>query len=170
MTSPGEQSHPDELRIVEDHQQTEHKLDVIRRYFGAYPTIIARARSLPKNREAWLIDTHAGAGQHGSREDPDGYRFGSPLIACREARMVQKHFPRFRVHVRAIEKEREWVFRLSPRLNAFTRGREPWEAVDAKVLAGHSWVENGVKFGKEVFRVAVGSKKWGWPFPIHWDW
>jgi three-Cys-motif partner protein len=128
--------HPDELRIVEDHQQTEHKLDLIRRYFGAYPTIVARARRLPNNREVWLIDTHAGAGQHGSREDPDGYRFGSPLIACYEARMVQKHFARFRVHVRAIEKRREWVFRLSPRIEAFTHGREAWEVVDAKVLPG----------------------------------
>jgi three-Cys-motif partner protein len=128
--------HPDELRIVEDHQQTEHKLDVMRRYFGAYPTIIARARRLPNNREAWLIDTHAGAGQHGSRQDPDGYRFGSPLIACHEARMVQKHFARFRVHVRAIEKRPEWVFRLSPRIQVFTRGDEAWQVVDAKVLPG----------------------------------
>jgi three-Cys-motif partner protein len=50
--------------------------------------------------------------------------------------MVQKHFPKFRVHVRAIEKQRDWVFRLSPRVNAFVRGSQAWEAVDAKVIAG----------------------------------
>jgi len=136
MDSGRSQPHPDELRVVEDHQQTEHKLDLIRRYFGAYPTIIARAKRLPNNREAWLIDTHAGAGQHGSREDPDGFRFGSPLIACHEAQMVQKRFQRFRVHVRAIEKQREWVFRLSARMNAISERSEPWQRIDAKVLAG----------------------------------
>jgi hypothetical protein len=58
--------HPDEERVVGDHHQTEHKLDLIRPYFGAYSSIIARARNIPNNRDCWIVDTHAGAGCTGA--------------------------------------------------------------------------------------------------------
>ena len=128
--------HPDEERVVEDHHQTEHKLDVMRRYFGAYPSIIARARNIPNNRECWIVDTHAGAGLHRSRDDPDGRRYGSPLIACSEAQVVQRLNQGFKVHIRAIEKEREWVLRLSNRVEPFRNSMEPRHAVDVQVIAG----------------------------------
>ena len=43
--------------VVEDHLQTEHKLDVARSWFGAYLTIVAKAKTLPNHREAWIVDT-----------------------------------------------------------------------------------------------------------------
>jgi three-Cys-motif partner protein len=130
--------HPDELRVVEDHLQTQHKLDVYRRYLGAYTTIIARARRVPfNNREVWIVDTHGGAGLHRSREDPDGFRYGSPLIACNAARLVQKKFPNFHVHVRAVEKQTPWVVRLQTRIEEFNRASPGSEVVDALVTNGN---------------------------------
>src|SRR5262252_5280966 len=116
--------HRDELRVVEDHHQTEHKLDLIRRYYGAYLSIVARARRLPNNREAWIVDTHAGAGLHRSREDPDQRRFGSPLIACSQARLAQRLHAGFCVHVRAIERDVRWQARLDRRVRHGERAED----------------------------------------------
>jgi three-Cys-motif partner protein len=113
-------------------------LDVYRRYLGAYTTIIARARRVPfNNREVWIVDTHGGAGLHRSREDPDGFRYGSPLIACNAARLVQKKFPNFHVHVRAVEKQTPWVVRLQTRIEEFNRASPGSEVVDALVTNGN---------------------------------
>jgi three-Cys-motif partner protein len=128
--------HRDELRVVEDHHQTEHKLDLLRRYFGAYLAIVARARRLPNNRDAWIVDTHAGAGLHRSREDPDHRRYGSPLIACSQARQAQRRHPGYRVHVRAIEKALHWQLRLDQRVEAFRQGERAEDRVDVRTLGG----------------------------------
>jgi hypothetical protein len=57
--------HPDEDGVVEDHHQTEHKLDVIRRYLAVtqhhHPS-----EEHPKHRDCWIVDTHAGAGCTGA--------------------------------------------------------------------------------------------------------
>jgi three-Cys-motif partner protein len=126
--------HRDELRVVEDHHQTEHKLDLIRRYYGAYLSIVARAQRLPNNGEAWIVDTHAGAGLHRSREDPDQRRFGSPLIACSQARLAQRRHAGFRVHVRAIEKDERWQARLDRRVEVFRHGERAEDRVDVRTL------------------------------------
>lgn len=136
MTTRTPHAPPDELRKVEDHHQTEHKLDVVRRLYGSYLNIVAGAKTLPNRREAWLVETHAGAGLHRSREDPDGRRYGSALIACQEARYVQKRFPQFRVHVRAIDIKREWVIRLSERVEEYRHAHRPEEVVDVRVIPG----------------------------------
>ncbi len=128
--------HRDELRAVEDHDQTEHKLDLIRRYIGAYLSILARAKGLPNNRDVWIVDTHAGAGLHRSREDPDHRRYGSPLIACSLARQAQRRHPGFRVHVRAIEKTLHWEMRLAQRVEAFRQGERDEDRVDVRTLGG----------------------------------
>jgi three-Cys-motif partner protein len=88
------------------------------------------------SREVWIIDTHGGAGLHRSREDPDGFRYGSPLIACNAARLVQKKFPNFHVHVRAVEKQTQWVVRLGTRIEEFNRSAKGFDIVDAQVGSG----------------------------------
>jgi three-Cys-motif partner protein len=128
--------HRDELRVVEDHHQTEHKLDLIRRYFGAYMAIVAQARKLPNHREVWIVDTHAGAGLHRSREDPDQRRFGSPLIACSQARLAQRLHYGFYVHVRAIEQGQPYRMRLDQRVGAFRQGERDEDRVDVRTLGG----------------------------------
>ena len=58
-----EHFHPDELNFIETRAQTEHKLEVMRRYFGQYAAIIAQSQSTRiDNRHIWLIDARAIAG------------------------------------------------------------------------------------------------------------
>lgn len=145
--------HRDELRVVEDHHQTEHKLDLVRRYFGAYMAIIAKAKKLPNNREVWIVDTHAGAGLHRSREDPDLRRYGSPLIACSQARLAQRLNAGFRVHVRAIERGLPWEMRLSQRVEVFRQGAREEDRVDVQTLVGDFAVRV-----QEVLREAAAAR------------
>src|SRR5437667_7863336 len=102
--------HADEQRIVEDHRQTAHKLALYRLYVGAWGNILAQA-ILPKGRpkHLFLVDTHCGAGLHGSREHPDGAVIGSPLIAANEARRLQRRYPGLTVHVRAADNDPRWI-------------------------------------------------------------
>ncbi len=137
MTTRTPRGHPDERSTVEDHYQTEHKLDVVRRLYGSFLTIVASANTLPNCREAWIVETHAGAGLHRSREDLDGRRYGSALIACEEARYVQNCFPQVRVHVRAIDLKREWIIRLSERVEHYRRASRQEDVVDVRVISGN---------------------------------
>jgi three-Cys-motif partner protein len=127
--------HPDELRTIEEHLQTEHKLEVVRRYFGAWAGIIANtsARTF-SNRDMYIVDTHAGAGLHASDKHPDGWVYGTPLIACEVARTVQRQHPGTQVHVRAIDVDSRWVFRLRNRINTFTKPSHTGDRVDVEVI------------------------------------
>lgn len=79
---------------IERRRQTQHKLEVMQQYWGAYCAILARAGSAYFcSRHIWLIDTHAARGLHASAGDPDGFVAGTPLQAVLAARGVQEHFP-----------------------------------------------------------------------------
>ncbi len=127
--------HPDELRTIEEHLQTEHKLEVVRRYFGAWAGIIANtSRRTFSNRDMYIVDTHAGAGLHASDKHPDGWVYGTPLIACEVARTVQRQHPGAHVHVRAIDVDSRWVLRLRNRVDAFSRATHTDDRVDVQVI------------------------------------
>jgi three-Cys-motif partner protein len=127
--------HPDESRTIEEHLQTEHKLEVVRRYFGAWAGIIANtARRTFSNRDMYIVDTHAGAGLHASDKHPDGWVYGTPLIACEVARTVQRQHPGARVHIRAIDIDPRWVLRLRNRIDPFARGARSEDQVDVQVI------------------------------------
>ncbi len=126
--------HPDETRIVEDHAQTAHKLAVWGKYPGAWATIIANARAVRfNNRDLWVVDTHAGAGIHLSREHPDGIQPGTPILACYAARSVQQRNPGTRVHVRAIDIRAEYVQTLNTRVQIFRAAPDGPDQVDVDV-------------------------------------
>lgn len=133
MSTQSSAPHPDEIRIVEDHEQTAHKLAIWFRYPGAWATIIAhsKVRSFDKD-QMWVVDTHAGAGLHGSREHPDGVRPGTPMLACYAARNVQRRNPGVKVHVRAIDIRPEYVLKLRERVQPFIAAAGP-DQVDVEV-------------------------------------
>jgi len=117
--APDSKRHGDERRPIEDHIQTAQKLGLYRTSVGQWGNILAKAH-LPRSvTDLFLIDTHCGAGQHSSREHPDGRVFGSPLIACHEARRLQRRYPGIRVHVRAIDSDRRWIGHLRQRTDPF---------------------------------------------------
>jgi three-Cys-motif partner protein len=128
------QPHPDETRIVEDHAQTAHKLAVWGKYPGAWATIIANARAVRfNNRDLWVVDTHAGAGLHLSREHPDGIQPGTPILACYAARSVQQRNPGTRLHIRAIDIRAEYVQTLNTRVQPFRTAPEGPDRIDVEV-------------------------------------
>lgn len=111
--------HADEQRVIEDHRQTAHKLALYRAYVGAWGNILAQAKLPVPVKHLFFIDTHCGAGRHGSREHPDGAVIGSPLIACHEARRLQRRYPGLIVHVRAADNDRRWITHLRQRIVPF---------------------------------------------------
>jgi three-Cys-motif partner protein len=126
--------HPDETRIVEDHEQTAHKLAIWAKYPGAWATIIARTRSRTfRSDEMWIVETHAGAGLHLSREHPDGVRPGTPVLACYAARDVQRRNPGVKVRVRAIDIKAEYVQKLQARVQPFLAAPDGPDHVDVEV-------------------------------------
>src|SRR5579859_4240712 len=112
--------HADEQRIIEDHRQTAQKLALYRAYVGPWGNILVNAK-LPSGpvTDLFYIDTHCGAGRHGSREHPDGAVIGSPLIACHEARRLQRRYPKVTVHVRAVDADERWIRDLRKRVQPF---------------------------------------------------
>jgi hypothetical protein len=90
--------HADEQRVIEDHRQTAHKLALYRGYVGAWGNILAQAKLPVRIKHLFFLDTHCGAGRHGSREHPDGAVIGTPLMACHEARRLQRRYPGLTVH------------------------------------------------------------------------
>jgi len=126
--------HHDELRIVEDHRQTAQKLTLYRGYVGPWGNILANAKLARPVTELFYLDTHCGAGRHASREHPDGGVIGSPLIACHEARRLQRRYPNLTVHVRAVDNDERWIRHLRKRVQPFLTCNDPRDRVDVQLF------------------------------------
>lgn len=117
-----ERLHPDETNAVESKAQTEHKLEVMRRYFGAFASILAQSKNeFIDNSHIWLVDLFAGAGLHKSADHPDGRVYGTALQACAAARSVQRKYPDSQVHVRLVDIDSDYCARLRERATFFRR-------------------------------------------------
>jgi three-Cys-motif partner protein len=127
--------HTDEVRVIEDHAQTAQKLTFYRGYAGAWGNILAQAKLSQPITDIFLIDTHCGAGRHGSREHPDGAVLGTPLIACQEARRLQRRYPKLTVHVRAVDNDERWIRHLLKRVQPFLVTSHNRDRVDVKLYA-----------------------------------
>ena len=125
--------HTDELRVIEDHAQTAQKLSFYRGYAGAWGNILALAKLDPPVKDIFFVDTHSGAGRHGSREHPDGAVLGTPLIACHEARRLQRRYPKLTVHVRAVDNDKRWIARLLQGVQPFLLTTHERDRVDVKL-------------------------------------
>jgi len=116
---------PDD-KVVEERRQTQHKLELMERYWGAWCTILART----VNRFAfcptrlWLVDTHAGSGEHESASDPDGKIEGTPTLAALAARDTQRRFPGIEVRVRATDSSKTVARQLQAALAPY-KGTPP---------------------------------------------
>lgn len=131
-------THPDETRPVEAHAQTQHKLDVTRRVFGQYPSVLIEASKRHKNiiaDDIHIVDVFAGAGLHLSADHPDGSVPGTALQACYQARRVQRKYPNARVHVRLIDVNESYCTKLVDRTAKFREGTGP-DHIDVKVIQG----------------------------------
>ncbi len=123
---------------VEQRRQTQHKLEFMERYWGAWCMILARSRSYPFcPTHLWLVDTHGGPGAHEAGLDPDGVIEGTPVLAVLAARATQRAFPDMTVHVRATEKDGPTAARLEAAVAPF-RG-DPPRGVDVLVRK-RDWV------------------------------
>jgi three-Cys-motif partner protein len=129
-----------EEKVVEERRQTQHKLELMERYWGAWCTILARTTGkfafCPTR--LWLIDTHAGSGEHPSATDPDGKIEGTPALAALAARDTQKRFPGIEVRVRATDSSKSVAEHLNAALAPY-RGKPP-DGVDIKV-GNVDWVK-----------------------------
>src|SRR5690348_1572271 len=136
MRRPGDPAkHHDEKRVIEDHAQTAQKLTYYRGYAGAWGNILAQAKLPMSVTDLFYVDTHCGAGKHGSREHPDQWVIGTPLIACHEARRLQRRFPRLQVHVRAIDNDPRWITKVRQLVRPFLETNHPRDRVDVQLFA-----------------------------------
>ena len=93
-------------KFIEERRQTQQKLELMERYWGAWSTILAQARRYRFcPTRLWLVDTHAGTGEHTSTTDPDGKIEGTPALAALKAREVQRRFADVEIRVRATDKD-----------------------------------------------------------------
>lgn len=122
--------HPDEINAIETSAQTEHKLEIMRRYFPKYAATIA---NFGKIRDIWLIDLFAGTGLHRSVDHPDGQRDGTALLACTHAWKVQRQFPRARLHVRLVDVEHDYCVKLEERTQ-WLREVPTEEQIDLRIM------------------------------------
>lgn len=130
--------HPDETRPVEAHAQTLHKLDVMPRYFGQFPSVLIEAAKTHRKifaDDVYLVDAFAGAGLHRSADHIDGVVSGTALQACYQARRVQRKYPSSRVHVRLIDLNPNYCAKLMERTAKFRNGLDA-EKVDVRVIQG----------------------------------
>lgn len=120
-------------KAVEARHQTQHKLELMERYWGAWCSILARTRGMYRFCPAhlWLIDTHAGPGRHESAWDPDGEIPGTPMLAALAARSVQRAFPGLTIHVRATDKSEEIAKELHRRTRVLAG--DPPDGVDIRI-------------------------------------
>lgn len=133
---PAPAIHVDESNYIEEHAQTSHKLRVLRRYYRAYGNILLNS-NIPNPYDLFFIDTHAGAGLHGSREHPLGYLYGSPLIACFEGRTLQRRNAKATVHVRAVDEDAHWVMSLQQRVDErFAAAIKARDRIDVRIYNG----------------------------------
>lgn len=127
--------HKDETKIVELQPQTEHKLDVMRRYFGQYAAIIAKA-GVNKTVNAghiYLVDGFAGVGAHLSIKAKENETPGTGVLACIAAQSVQRTYPRSRIHVRLVDSDSETARRLDQRTAKYRVAVAHPEHVDVTV-------------------------------------
>lgn len=129
-----------EDKFVEARRQTQHKLELMERYWGAWCTILARTKGRHPfcPTRLWLVDTHAGSGEHASATDPDGKIEGTPALAALAARDTQRRFPGIEVRVRATDKSKPVANALLAALRPY-RGTPP-VGVDIKV-GNVDWVK-----------------------------
>jgi three-Cys-motif partner protein len=139
---------PDD-KFVEERRQTQHKLELMERYWGAWCTILAQTQGRHPfcPMRLWLIDTHAGTGEHPSATDPDGRIEGTPALAALAARDTQRRFPGVEVRVRATDINKTIAEQLNAALRPY-RGKPP-DGVDAKVAAV-DWVKAAPWVTKEI--------------------
>lgn len=130
---------PDE-KSVEARRQTQHKLELMERYWGAWCTILARTTGRYPfcPTRLWLVDTHAGTGEHTSTTDPDGKIEGTPALAALAARETQRRFPGVQVLVRATDNSKLVAEQLLAAMRPF-RGAPPL-GVDIEV-GNVDWVK-----------------------------
>jgi three-Cys-motif partner protein len=131
-------THPDQTRPIEAHAQTQHKLDVMRRSFGQYPSVLIEASKRHKNVVAddiWIVDAFAGAGLHLSADHPDGSVPGTALQACYQARRVQRKYPNARIHVRLIDSNEAFCAKLVERTAKFRAGSGS-DNLDVQIVPG----------------------------------
>jgi three-Cys-motif partner protein len=115
-----------EDKFVEARLQTRHKLELMERYWGAWCTILARTAGRHPfcPTRLWLVDTHAGCGEHASATDPDGKIEGTPALAALAARETQRQFPGIEVRVRATDVNKAVAAELFGALQPY-RGTPP---------------------------------------------
>jgi three-Cys-motif partner protein len=123
---------------VEARRQTTHKLETMDRYWRIWCRILAQATAFPFcTRHLWLVDTMAGTGIHESISDRGGRVPGTPFQAVLAARATQAEFLEVTVHVRAIDKKKDYVAELD---KLFDRYRLQTPSVDAQTYP-NDWVE-----------------------------
>jgi len=123
---------------IEARHQTTHKLETTDRYWRTWCRILAQATMFPFcTRHLWLVDTMAGAGIHESISDPGGRVPGTPVQALLAARATQAEFSGVTVHVRAIDKRKDYIAELEP---TFERYRLGSPSVDGQTFVG-DWVD-----------------------------
>ena len=129
-----------EEKFVEERRQTQHKLELMERYWAAWCSILGQTTGkyafCPSR--LWLIDTHAGSGEHASATDPDGRIEGTPALAALAARDAQRRFPSVQVRVRATDSSKSVAEQLRVALAPY-RGTPP-DGVDIKV-GNVDWVK-----------------------------
>jgi three-Cys-motif partner protein len=127
-------------KVVEARHQTQQKLELMEREWGAWCTILAQTAGKFTFCPAhlWLIDTHAGSGRHLSASDPDGEIPGTPMLAALAARAAQRKVPGVTIHVRATDINKSIADELRRRLQK-VRGTPP-AGVDVQV-APVDWIK-----------------------------
>lgn len=119
-------------------RKRQHKLDMMCRAFGQYPSVLIGASTKYKKVVAdyiYIVDRFAGAGLHLSANHPDGTVPGTALQACYRARKVQRKYPGSRVHVRLINLNEDFCTNLVDRTAKFRDGVGV-DHVDVRVVQG----------------------------------
>ena len=126
-------------KLAEQRNQTQHKLELMSRYWITWCSILSKVRDQPFCPLAlWLVDTHAGKGIHESEGSPDGVVPGTPLQAVLAARATQRAFGDVVVRVRATDIKKRLALELDGHLARY-RG-DPPALVDVRVNPT-DWVE-----------------------------
>lgn len=124
-------------KYAEARHQTQHKLETMERYWGAWATILARTTGkypfCPSR--LWMIDTHSAEGRHLSDEDPEGEVPGTAVLAALAARQVQQHHT-VNIAVRASDVRPSVVKELDERFAVLRKA-----GVDAQAKAV-DWTDN----------------------------
>lgn len=126
--------HVDEKRPVEARKQTEHKLDMMRRYDSQYLSILVNQDSVRADH-IFRVEMFAGAGRHLSVDHHLGEVPGTAVQACIAARMVQRDHPGTHVHVRLVDHDEIACRRLEAQISQFKHAEKYPDKVDVTVTA-----------------------------------